>query len=171
MRAIGVSLSIAIAGLSSILSCPALSAEVHPAANARAGVCILSADTSFKRSLTMALVKDLNSRGISVAVDADSRGGEYRAADYGAVILLSGMRMGRPLPGAVEFIKANDYSPNIIYVFTHTTADRPYGKEGKGILDRARIDAISSPSLASAGAAFAGLEREIVERALRLLSE
>lgn len=145
------------------------SAKTYPAANAKARVCILAYDTEFKRNLTAALARDLNAAGIAVIADSVKNHRNYRAADYDAVIVLSGMRMGGVLTEAADFIEANDYAPNIIYVFTHKIEGSPYGKKGN-VLDRNRIDAVTSASVSKTEAAFSAVEKEIFDRATKVIA-
>ncbi len=173
MRGLKNTFSVIFIGFLSIFFCSPLSAEIHPAENSTANICILAYDTEFKRNLTAALVQDLNLKGISVTVDSVSSRSKYSAADYDAVILLSGMKAGRPLSGAVEFIKTNNYSSNIIYVFTHGKSNKspiPYGKGDKA-LDKNRIDAVTSASIAKNDKAFDEVKNIIIEMVMEVLSK
>jgi biotin synthase-related radical SAM superfamily protein len=140
-----------------------LHAEEYPAAGSKIKICILAYDTEFKNNLTEALVKDLNAKGISVTVDTVSSSSNYSAADYDAVILLSGMRMWKPLSGAVKFLKTNNYSSNIIYVVTH-------GEDGKAP-DNKNIDTITSASVKKNNKAFDEVKNKIIERAIKILGK
>jgi hypothetical protein len=148
-------------------SSSSLFAENHPAANSRASICILAYDTEFKKNLTAALVKDFNSKGISVTVDSATNGGKNKASDYNAVILLSGAKYGRALPKAVEYIKANNYSANIVYVFTTSTSTSPYGKA----LDENKIDAITSASKSKNVNALDEVKNQIMEKTMKILGK
>jgi len=152
-----------------VLAAETPSAKTYPAANAKARVCILAYETEFKRNLTAALALDLNANGITVIADSVKNHRNYRAADYDAVIVLSGMRMGGVLTEAADFIKANDYAPNIIYVFTHKIEGSPYGRKGN-VLDSNRIDAISSASVSKTEAAFGAVEKQIFDSATKLIA-
>lgn len=152
-----------------VLAAETPSAKTYPAANEKARVCILAYDTEFKRDLTAALALDFNANGITVIADSVKNHCTYRAADYAAVIVLSGMRMGGVLTEAADFIKANGYAPNIVYVFTHKTEGSPYGRKGN-VLDSNRIDAVSTASVPKTEAAFGVVEKEIFDRAMKVIA-
>ena len=115
--------------------------------------------------MTEALVQDLNSRGISVMVDTFLNSNKYNTADYDVFILLSGAFMFSPRSKAVKFIKANNYSSNIIYVFT--SEDSPYGN----VLDKNKIDAISCASVEKNEKTFDKVKNKIIKIALKILSK
>ncbi len=160
-------------GFLSIFFCSPLFAEIYPVENSTANICILAYDTEFKRSLTAALVQEFNSKGISVTVDSVSNRGKYSSVDYDAVILLSGVKAGKPLSGAIEYIKKNNYSSNIVYVFTHGKSNKfpmPYGR-GDKVLDKNKIDAVTSASIAKNDQAFEEVKNKIIEKVMEVLGK
>ena len=144
-----------------------LFAEEDIIENSETKICILAYDTEFKKNLTEALVQDFNSKGISVIVDTISNESQYSAADYNVIILLSGAFMGNPRSKAVRFIKTNNYSSNIIYVFT-TRKNSPYGT----VLDKDKIDAITSASITDDNKIlFDKVKNKIIEKVMKVLSK
>ncbi len=108
-------------------------------------VCILTFETPFKQKLVDSLVKDLNSKKMSVTVDSISNSMAYNPADYHAVILLSEVIAFHPFEITSKFIKKYDYAKNIIYFSTYAKFNHPYGIS----LNKKKIDAITTatPSL------------------------
>ncbi len=152
-----------------VVSVSSLFAETYPATNSKANVCILAYDTEFKKNLTAALAQNFNAKEISVTVDSISNGGQYNPADYGSVILLSGVRQFHPLPKAVEYILTNNYAGNIIYVSTQSLPifNSPYGM----VLNSKKIDAITSASLTDDDKAFDEVKNKIIEKTIKVLSK
>ena len=144
-----------------------LSAEIYPAANSKASVCILNYDTEFKKNLTAALVQDFNAKEISVTVDSVSNGGQYSAKNFDAVILLSAVQAFGPLPKTVEYIKKNNYSGNIIYFATYAKFNLPYGMS----LDKKKVDAITSASITNDNKVFEDDKNKIVEKTMGLIDK
>jgi menaquinone-dependent protoporphyrinogen IX oxidase len=83
--------------------------------NAKAKVCILYYDSNFKKELVNRLGQDLNDKRISAYVDTMNNMINYNPDDYDAVILISGVVAGNPLPLTAEYIKKYNYKDNIIY--------------------------------------------------------
>ena len=144
-----------------------LSTDEFSVIGSKARVCILSYDTEFKKSMAEALIKDLNSRGISVITDNIRNIKKYSAADYDAVILLSGAMIFSPRSHAVKFIKTNNYSSNIIYVFTTSNDTSPYDS----LLDKKKIDAVTSASTTEGDKEFDEVKNEIIERIMQILDK
>ena len=130
-------------------------------------VCILSYDTEFKRKLTDALVKDLAAKDILVTTDSISNIGKYGIDRFDAVILLANIEKFGPLPIAPEYIISNNYSPKIVYVSTYKLFAIPYGS----ILDKKKIDAVTSASDVSSGKAVEETKNKIMAKTLKILDK
>lgn len=150
-----------------IMMSSALFAETFNVTNSKVSICILSYDTEFKKNLVSALVQDFNAKEMSVTVDSVSNGGQYKAADYGAVILLSVVQALGPFPKTVDYIKNNQYSSNIIYFSTFAKFNLPYGFS----LDKKKIDAITSASITNDDKAFNEVKNKIIEKTMKVLGK
>lgn len=139
--------------------------ETYPVTDSVANICILYSDTDFKKELAGALIKELNTREISVTVDSISNRNQYNLKDYDAAILLSSTEGFKPLPEAVEYIKTNDYSDSIIYFSTYERFNIPYGFD----LDKDKIDAITSASPLSDREAFDEVKNKIIAAVMEVL--
>lgn len=139
--------------------------ETYSVTNSVASICILYSDTEFKKELVEALIKEFNTKEISVTVDSISNSNQYNLTDYDAAILLSSTEGFKPLPEAVEYIKTNDYSDNIIYFSTYERFNIPYGFG----LDKNKIDAITSASPLSDREAFEEVKNKIITTAMEVL--
>jgi hypothetical protein len=153
-----------------LLICTFVFAESVQVENQKGRVCILSYKSAFKDDLSASLTKDLQSAGYSVTIEDMLKGGDYNAGDFGAVILLSGMYMGKVRSEAADYIKANNYAPNIVYVYTHSIEGSPYGKKGN-VLDKNRIDVITSASVSRKSEEFAELKVTILKATMRILKK
>ena len=130
-------------------------------------VLILSTGTVFKEMLRSALIEELNGNGISVIVNDMNNAASYDPADFGAVILLSGIQAFKPLPGAVEFITNHDYAGNIVYVSTYTLFAVPYRR----FLDKKKIDAITAASKVEKEGVLEEAEENILAEIFEILNE
>jgi hypothetical protein len=146
-----------------ILSNSVLITEEYPVVGSKIKICILAYDTEFKKNIIKALVKDFNAKETSVTVDDVSNRSRYRAVDYDAVILLSGLHMLNPLPEAVDFLRKNKYSSNIIYVITH-------GKKFKVPKNR-KIDIITSASIINDEKAFDETKNKIIDKVMKVVNK
>lgn len=139
--------------------------ETYPVTDSVANICILYSDTEFKKELVEAMIKEFNTKEISVTVDSISNSSQYNLKDYDAAILLSSTEGFKPLPEAVEYIKTNDYSDSIIYFSTYERFDIPYGSD----LDKDKIDAITSASPSSDREAFDEIKNKIIAAVMEVL--
>ena len=139
-------------------------AQSDDSGNKTGEICILSYKSNFKNELAGDLKEYFGSMGIHVTVDSISNYKEHDADDYDAVILLSAVMAGRPRAKGVNYIKENDYSPNIIYVFTTGGNNDPYGRG----LDKSRIDAITTASRAD-GQKYSDMKEQIIKRTLEII--
>jgi hypothetical protein len=114
----------------------------YPADEAAGSAVILAYGTTFKSRIVDVLVSELTSRDLELVVDDIANWESYPAADYDAVILLSGIQAFRTLPEAARYIKSNEDAANIVYFFAYTGTEWPYGRG----LRRQQIDAITSVS-------------------------
>jgi hypothetical protein len=140
--------------------------KTYPVTDSVADICILYSDTEFKEELVTDLVKEFNIKGISVTVDAVSKGSQYGLTDYDAAILLSSTEGFKPLTETVEYIKTNDYSDSIIYFSTYSRFNIPYGSD----LDKDKIDAITSASPLNDKQAIEEVKNKIIKKTMEVLN-
>jgi hypothetical protein len=134
--------SLCIVSLSAQEDYTPVSTESFPAGAGSIEILILSRNTEFKSVVRTAIIEALNEEGISVLVDDMGKTDLYDAAQFEAVILLSGIQAFRPLPEAIDYIIRNDYADNIVYVSTYSLFATPYGRS----LKRNQVDAITAAS-------------------------
>lgn len=131
-----------------------------------ARVCVLGYATEFKLALAQSVASELSSRNVEVVVDDMSRAAMHPAAGYDAVVVLSGIEALRALPQPSDYIKAQDYAENLVYVFPYTLFNRPYTRG----IDRRRIDAITCASSFEEPGHLEAVTAEVIARVDEVIS-
>lgn len=131
-----------------------------------ARVCILGYSTEFKLALAETLARELSSRGAEVVIDDMSRAAMHPAGSYHAVIVLSGIEAFRALPQPTDYIKAQGYAENLVYVFPYTLFNRPYSRG----IDKRRIDAITCASTIEESGNVESVTATVLEQVSELVS-
>ncbi|MCG8573146.1 MAG: hypothetical protein MJB14_23680 [Spirochaetes bacterium] len=97
--------------------------------------------SEYKEEVMKILEKKLATLQISVEESSIKSDKEFKAADYDAVVLFSGIAAFTPYSKATKFIRKNNYANNIIYFCPAFVEDAIYG-----YLDSEKVDAVTAPS-------------------------